>query len=115
MEINSSATANSFGRRTFLKGSAATLGIAALMGADCAPKQELENTDNEAYPTEIDDPTEHYFGVCRGNCFGGCALDISVRDGKVVATDAAKLQMRNICESASAGIRIFSVFTIPNE
>lgn len=91
MEINGSATANSFGRRAFLKGSAAALGVAALAGAGCAPKQELENTNIEAYPTEIDDPTEHYFGVCRGNCFGGCALDISVRDGKVVATDAAKL------------------------
>lgn len=75
-------TNKSFGRRAFLKGSAATLGLAALTGAGCAPKEELVE---ETAPVEA--PEEQlYQGVCRGNCGGGCRMNVHVRDGKVVKT-----------------------------
>lgn len=85
MEINGSATANSFGRRTFLKGSAAALGVAALVGAGCAPKTEMEEKEPTAF---VDDQV--FASVCRGNCGGGCKLDVRVRDGKVVSTTSGK-------------------------
>lgn len=83
METNSSANVSSFGRRTFLKGSAATLGVAALAGAGCAPKETLEEDPGAA----MTPPEEKEFtGACRGNCFGGCKLKVKVRDGNVVST-----------------------------
>lgn len=91
------STDRSFGRRTFLKGTAATLGIAALTATGCAPQDEISKSDK---PQEA--PEEQFFsGVCRGNCFGGCALKIKVREGKVVATTAAEVpdeRYRHICQ-----------------
>lgn len=79
-------TNKSFGRRAFLKGSAATLGLAALTGAGCAPKEELVE---ETAPVEA--PEEQlYQGLCRGNCGGGCRMNVHVRDGKVVKTSVVK-------------------------
>ncbi len=70
------------GRRTFLKGAAATLGLAAVAGAGCSPQEEIEPSGDEVVPVE-----EHiYAGNCRGNCFGGCKMNVRVRDGKVVST-----------------------------
>ena len=41
---------------------------------------------------KINDISEQVFaGVCRGNCTGGCFLNIHVRDGKVVRTSAREL------------------------
>lgn len=94
----------SFGRRTFFKGSAAALGLAAVTGAGCAPKDELEASSEAGKPAD----EKVCSGVCRGNCFGGCALDITVRDGKVVATTAAKLpdeQYRRICQRGHAHLQ----------
>lgn len=78
----------SFGRRTFLKGSAATMGLAALTGAGCAPKEELGETgEGGGDSAAAEAPEEQIFtGACRGNCFGGCKLKIKVRDGNVVST-----------------------------
>lgn len=91
------APERNFGRRTFLKGTAATLGLVALTGTGCAPKQQLEEA-----PQTIEAPEEQIFsGVCRGNCFGGCSLKITVRDGKVVSTMANDLpdaRYKRICQ-----------------
>ncbi len=85
------------GRRTFLKGAAATLGVAAIAGVGCSPQGELEPAGDDVAPVE----DEVYAGVCRGNCFGGCALKIKVREGKVVSTTAQDLPdegYRRICQ-----------------
>lgn len=92
------ATGMSFGRRTFIKGAAATLGLAAVAGASgCSPANELSTDDSSGEP-----PEEQFFnGVCRGNCFGGCALKIKVRDGNVVSTTAQDVpdeRYRHICQ-----------------
>lgn len=88
---------SSFGRRTFLKGSAATLGLAAATGIGCSPKEELEENTSP-----VDAPEEQvYTGSCRGNCFGGCKLKIKVRDGNVVSTTMGEFpnpQYNRICQ-----------------
>ncbi len=39
----------------------------------------------------VSDGEQVFCGVCRGNCAGGCFLDVKVRDGKVVRTSARDL------------------------
>lgn len=73
------STASSFSRRTFLKGSAAVLGLATVTGAGCGTADEP--AEPEALPEDV-----LYQGVCRGNCGGGCCVNVHVRDGKVVKT-----------------------------
>lgn len=78
-------------RRSFLKGSAAT---AAMLGVVAANPSELawqalaetENADAGATSEE-----KLFAGVCRGNCAGGCFLNVHVRDGKVVQTSMREL------------------------
>ena len=103
MAKSDATRARSIGRRTFLKGTAATAGFAALAATGCssgktdAPAPTDDDTDEvkaqaEPEKTPVQAPPEEiYQGVCRGNCFGGCSLDVKVRDGKVVATTATKL------------------------
>ena len=70
-------------RRSFLKGSMAA---AAMLGM--APTVSVaENKAEEAAPAA----EQVYCGVCRGNCGGGCFLNVHVRDGKVVRTSARDL------------------------
>lgn len=74
-------TETSFGRRAFLKGTAATLGVAALSGVGCS----AQDTTEEGTPVEA--PEEQVtIGLCRANCSGGCRLNVHVREGKVVKT-----------------------------
>ncbi len=83
MSIDTTRTpATNFGRRAFLKGSAATLGLVALTGAGCAPNQQVEEDEGASQAPE----EQLYQGVCRGNCGGGCRMNVHVRDGKVVKT-----------------------------
>ncbi|MEC4176806.1 molybdopterin-dependent oxidoreductase [Adlercreutzia sp. R7] len=72
------------GRRAFLQGSAATLGIAALGSAGCAPREEIESLPDTSEP--VDEEDEIFQGVCRGNCGGGCRMNVHVRGGKIVKT-----------------------------
>ncbi len=82
----------SFGRRSFLMGSAAAMGLAALAVNGCAPTETLTESKNET----VDAPEEQTFkGVCRGNCFGGCSLKIKVREGKVVSTTVGEFPEEN--------------------
>ena len=89
-------------RRTFLKGSmAATAAVGAMSMFGCAApaEQTTEGTTpaetipptTEAAPSQPVVEEQVYCGVCRGNCAGGCFLNVHVRDGKVVRTSARDL------------------------
>lgn len=82
-----------FTRRNFIKGAALLTATGALAG--CAPQQPgMEEATTEAAKDEI------YAGVCRGNCGGGCFLNVHVRDGQVVRTTARDMpdtQYNRIC------------------
>ena len=84
-----------FTRRNFIKG-AAVLGAAGTL-VGCAPKAD----DKEPVePVATASPDEIYSGVCRGNCGGGCFLNVHVRDGQVVRTSARDMpntQYNRIC------------------
>lgn len=93
-------------RRNFIKGAAMLGATGALVG--CSPQGEnLEENKGEGVPGE-----EIYCGVCRGNCFGGCKLDIHVRDGQIVRTTAGEMpdpQYNRICTKGLAHMgRIYS-------
>jgi molybdopterin-containing oxidoreductase family molybdopterin binding subunit len=81
-ESTSTRTA-SLSRRSFVATLAAAAGAAALAGsfAGCAPKPEDGTTGNLAVPEE-----QTFQGLCRGNCGGGCRMNVHVRDGKIVKT-----------------------------
>jgi len=76
-----------FSRRNFIKGAAVLAATGALVGCSSGSK-ELEKTDE---PAVTESPDEIYSGVCRGNCAGGCFLNVHVRDGVVVRTTARDL------------------------
>lgn len=90
----------SLGRRAFVKGAAATAGLAALTGLGCTAEKEQpkeqeqpENPSAQAEekpskPVNQAPPEEVYQGICRGNCGGGCIMNVHVREGKVVKTSA---------------------------
>ncbi|UWG96699.1 molybdopterin-dependent oxidoreductase [Dehalobacter sp. DCM] len=80
-----------FSRRNFLKGSAAAFAVTgvALASPGNTVMQALaagEQTGGTAAAGET-----LYAGACRGNCGGGCFLNIHVRDGKVVQTSMREL------------------------
>ena len=71
--------------RRFLKavgGAAGAMGFAAsssaLAGCSSKSEESLASTGNN---------DQIFYGTCRGNCAGGCALKIKVRDGFVVQTE----------------------------
>jgi anaerobic selenocysteine-containing dehydrogenase len=72
-------------RQGFLKVTGATAAAAAVVGAGRRPVlHSLEEISSEAKSAAA---TEQIFsGVCRPNCFAYCALNVHVRDGKVVKT-----------------------------
>ncbi|WP_165062465.1 molybdopterin-dependent oxidoreductase [Adlercreutzia sp. ZJ154] len=70
-------------RRNFLKTTAAVAGATAISGSTLTAFA-AESGDAGAESTE-----QVYQGVCRGNCMGGCPLDIYVRNGKVVRVSAS--------------------------
>ncbi len=77
----SDMTSRGFTRRNFIKGAALLGATGALVG--CSPQQKgMEEATSEVAKDEI------YAGVCRGNCAGGCFLNVHVRDGQVVRTTA---------------------------
>lgn len=87
-----------FGRREFLAGTAASLGLGSLAFSGCSPEAHLEENQEDANVM----PEEKTFqGVCRGNCGGGCRMNVHVRDGKVVKTskiDAENPMDTRICQ-----------------
>ena len=83
MEKTSSSpvTVPTTSRRSFLKGTAALAGLAALgpAAAGCA-------TEQSGNPSVDESGDQHFQGLCRGNCGGGCRIDVKVREGKVIST-----------------------------
>ncbi len=75
-------------RRSFIKGAAVLTAAGAVAG--CTPKDD----DIDVVPGGDDAefvPDEIFCGACRGNCAGGCFLNIHVRNGQVVRTTARDL------------------------
>ncbi|MBR2789761.1 MAG: molybdopterin-dependent oxidoreductase, partial [Eggerthellaceae bacterium] len=89
MEVESRTSG--FTRRSFLKTAAAT-GLAASFAGGalsaCKPKPTPDPTP-EPEPEPMPDE-KIYSGACRGFCMGGCALNLHVRDGKLVRCTAAE-------------------------
>lgn len=78
------------GRRTFLKGTLAATAAAA--GGATFLTEAPAMAETAADTPEADEFGERiYSGVCRSNCYGGCFLNVHVRDGKVVRTSARDL------------------------
>ncbi|MDR1184551.1 MAG: molybdopterin-dependent oxidoreductase, partial [Coriobacteriales bacterium] len=72
-----------FSRRSFVKGAALLAATGVLAG--CTPKVPSEEG------TLSDTGTQIFAGACRGNCGGGCFLNIHVRDDQIVRTTARDL------------------------
>lgn len=102
-----STSSLNFTRRNFIKGAALLTAAGTLAG--CAPTKEgVKETESAG----ADAKDEIYSGVCRGNCAGGCFLDVHVRDGQVVRTTARDLPDTRYNRICSKGItqvaRIYS-------
>ena len=84
-------------RRSFVKGSLTAVGAgAASWLTGCSPKPVADTGGTESEPTPVvEDNDEIFRGTCRCNCYGGCYLNIHVRDGKIVRTS-----MRDLPETA---------------
>lgn len=82
-----------FNRRTFLKGSAAA---AAMVGVTASVPGGLTSMLSPATAQASENTEEKTFAVsCRSNCFAGCHLNATVRNGKLVKTE-----MRAFADSA---------------
>lgn len=88
-------------RRKFIHGAAVLGAAGAVVG--CAP---AATGALEAYAQDgADQDSEQIFaGVCRGNCAGGCFLDVHVRDGQVVRTTARDFPDTSYNRICSKGI-----------
>lgn len=97
-----------FSRRSFIKGAAALAAAGMLTG--CSANLEGIST-NSADPSKAGSE-EIFSGVCRGNCTGGCFLNVHVRDGQVVRTTARDMpnpDYNRICPRGLAHVgRIYS-------
>lgn len=105
----SSMPSHSFTRRSFIKGAAVLTATGMLVG--CTPStNKMRSSDSPNAPEFVED--EIFSGVCRGNCAGGCFLDVHVRDGQVVRTTARDLPDTRYNRICSKGIthvgRIYS-------
>ncbi|MEG0324874.1 MAG: molybdopterin-dependent oxidoreductase, partial [Raoultibacter sp.] len=98
-----------FSRRSFIKGAATLTAAGALVG--CSPQnKDLKETGKDKAAQA---PEEQVFsGACRGNCAGGCFLNVHVRDGQVVRTTARDMpdtRYNRICVKGLTHIgRIYS-------
>jgi len=84
-------------RRNFLKSSAATAAAVGIASTTSSALSTLSPAEAAA-DTLSDDQV--FSGACRTACPSSCALSITVRDGKVVRTSAAKMpdpQYNRIC------------------
>lgn len=75
-------------RRSFVKASAVTTVAAGAIAANpMGTAMKMLAADDSASSKK----EEIFSGVCRGNCAGGCFLNVHVRDGKVVRTSVRDL------------------------
>lgn len=101
-------TTRAFSRRNFIKGAAVVTAAGALVG--CSNNSDnLEPTGDGGTSSGED---QLFAGVCRGNCAGGCFVNVHVRDGKVVRTSARELpnpEYNRICARGLTHVgRIYS-------
>ena len=96
-----------FSRRSFIKGVAAFTAAGALAG--CTPK---DDDKQQVDPAPAECPDEIFAGACRGNCSGGCFLNVHARDGRIVRTSARDLPDTRYNRICSRGVthvgRIYS-------
>lgn len=98
-------------RRTFLKASAVTAVAAGTVAANPwgTAMKALAQEDVESASVIKD---KIVAGVCRGNCFGGCLLNVHVRNGKVVQTSMREMpnpEYNRICVKGLTHVqRIYS-------
>jgi anaerobic selenocysteine-containing dehydrogenase len=79
-----------FGRRSFLKGTAAAAAVTGV--AVASPGNTVIKALAAGQKNATASSGEQVFcGVCRANCFGGCFLNVHVRDGKVVRTSMREM------------------------
>ncbi|MBC2890050.1 molybdopterin-dependent oxidoreductase [Gordonibacter massiliensis (ex Traore et al. 2017)] len=74
-------------RRSFLKTTGAIVGTTAVAGAAYPTLTALAEERQTGQPASSEERISQ--GICRPNCFGGCRLNVHVRDGKVVKTSMA--------------------------
>ncbi|KTE92440.1 hypothetical protein AT727_19775 [Desulfitobacterium hafniense] len=79
-----------FGRRSFLKGSAAAAAVAgvAVAGPGNTIAKALAAGEKAAATADRD---QIFYGTCRSNCFSGCRLKIHVRNQKVTMISMGEL------------------------
>lgn len=105
-----STTKHGLSRRSFIKGAAAFTAAGALAGCS-AQTGNLAETGEEGAQAQAPE-TQIYSGVCRGNCAGGCFLNVHVRDGQIVRTTARDMPNPDYNRVCSKGLthvgRIYS-------
>lgn len=108
MKTNEATVKRGFTRRSFIKG-AATLTAAGLLTGCSANTGDL--VEGSSSPVEAG-KEEIFAGACSGNCFGGCFLNVHVRDGQVVrftARDMIDTRYNRICTKGLSHMgRIYS-------
>lgn len=90
-------------RRGFLKATAGVAGATALTGAAGATLAGCAATTGDT-PLGSTGEEQVFAGVCRGNCAGGCFLNVHVRDGRVVRTSARDLPNNDYKRICSKGL-----------
>ena len=87
-------------RRSFLKTTGAVAGAAAVAGGGMTIGLTAlaENNSQSSQEEQV------FTGVCRGNCAGGCFLNVFVRDGKVVRTSAREMPDEQYTRICSKGL-----------
>ncbi|MFA5536997.1 MAG: molybdopterin-dependent oxidoreductase [Bacillota bacterium] len=90
MNENETVLQKKFGRRSFLKGSAAAA-VAAGVAVSSTEKTVMKALAANSNAESATEKEEIFAGVCRGNCFGGCSLNVHVRNNRVVMTSAREM------------------------
>ena len=94
-------------RRSFLKTTGLVAGATALSSA---PLQAL--AEDYAQGQVAAEGEQIFQGVCRGNCFAACPLNVHVREGKIVKTSPAQFpnpEFNRICaKGLSHPYRVYS-------
>lgn len=108
MKTIDSTAKRGFTRRSFIKGAATLTAAGLLTGCSANTEDLVEDSGStvEAGKEEI------FAGACSGNCFGGCFLNVHVRDGQVVrftARDMLDKRYNRICTKGLSHMgRIYS-------
>lgn len=93
-------------RRSFLKTTAVTATAGAVLTSAGTALTAFADEKQADYAKET-----VFSAACRGNCMGGCPLSVTVRDGKVVKTEAwniptQKYDYRRICQRGRSHVNL---------